>query len=113
MEMQKIGGTRVQKRELLLPHNDAKIAAPTFCETYTSNFHLRRQMAQQCVGSGMKAQGWCDQVDDRGRGLQLDSGEISVPREITLLQVTVNAKLIIRGLQRKVDVFGGFQLQNR
>src|SRR5260370_34868231 len=54
----------------------------------------------------------CDQVDERWRGLQLNAGEIAIAGEITLLQMTTHAKLIVGGLQWEMNVLGGFQFED-
>jgi hypothetical protein len=45
------------------------------------------------------------EVDDRPRRLQLDSCEVAIPAEITLIQMTPYARQIVRGLQRQGNVF--------
>jgi hypothetical protein len=52
-----------------------------------------------------------DQVDQRRRGLQLDSREIAIPGEIALLEMAANAKPIIGRLQREMNVLRGFQFK--
>src|SRR5258708_19691542 len=54
----------------------------------------------------------CDQVNERRRGLQLHAGEIAIAGEITLLQMTTHAKPIVSGLQREMNVLGGFQFED-
>src|SRR5712692_7179301 len=60
----------------------------------------------------MKSQCRSNEVNDRRGILQLDPAEIPVPREVTSFQVPAHAKPIVRSLQRKMDVFVGFQLKN-
>src|SRR5258707_5879551 len=60
----------------------------------------------------MKSQCRSNEVIDRRGILQLDPAEIPVPREVTSFQVPAHAQPIVRSLQRKMDVFAGFQLKN-
>src|SRR5260370_41700758 len=60
----------------------------------------------------MKSQCRSNEVNDRRGILQLDPAEIPVPREVTSFQVSAHAKPVVRSLQRKMDVFAGFQLKD-
>ena len=44
--------------------------------------------------------------------MQFDASEISIAREVALLQMTADTEPIIRRLDRQVNMFGGFQLED-
>jgi replicative DNA helicase len=61
-----------------LPYDDAKAAAPRFCQTHTNDVELRREKTEQCVRGRVKMQRRRDEVDEWRRGLQLDAREIAI-----------------------------------
>jgi hypothetical protein len=103
-------GIRGMLRVILLAVDHAQPAAPALRETYADHLKLRRKIAQQHFRGGMKTLQRRDQVDQRRRRLQLHAREISVTREIGLLEMTPNAKPLTGGLHRQMKVLRGFQL---
>ena len=91
----------------LLTHDNAEAAAPAFRQTHTDRVHLGREIAQEDVRSGMKVKSRSDQIHQGWRRLQLNAREISVAREIALLEMAPNAKPVAGGLKRKVNVRTG------
>jgi hypothetical protein len=53
-----------------------------------------------------------DQQHARGVGSQRDAGEISAAFEVAPLQVPLYAHPVIQGLERQMDVFTGFNLDD-
>jgi len=96
----------------LLAHNHAQAAAPGFRQADPQHFELRREITQQRIGGGMKPQCRRDQIEQWWRRLKLDSREISVTCEFALFQVAADAQPIVRGLQRKMNMLAGFQLED-
>jgi hypothetical protein len=60
----------------------------------------------------VKAQRWRNQINERRRGLQLDSGEITVTGEIASLLMAADSRPIVSCLQGQIQSFGGLQFQN-
>src|ERR1700739_1794970 len=92
-----------RERALLTLH-DAQTVAPTFGQADAQDFHRVYQIAQQYVLGGVEAQSRSNEINERRSFLQLYTREISVTREVALLQVSLNAQPIFGGLQRKIDV---------
>src|ERR1700687_5246557 len=72
---------------VLLPHDHAHAAAPALREADAHDFHLRREIAQQLIGGGMKAQGRRDEVDQRRKRLQRHAAKISIAWQVAPVQV--------------------------
>src|SRR5882724_2984745 len=97
----------------LLPKYDAEAATPVFCQADPHNFQLWRQHAQEPVGCGVEPQRRSHQIDDGWRCLQLNAGEITVPTQVALIQMTPNAEPVIRSLQRQTQKFRRLEFENR
>ena len=98
----------VSPRRKLLTHDDANAAAPALRETYTRDFDFRADIAKDAGRGGMETESGSDEVDEWRRLLQFDTGKISVTRKVSLSEMPADARIVVGGLQREMDVFGGF-----
>ena len=97
---------------MLLTHDNAYAAPPTFGKSDANNLQFWRQIPQQLVGRGMKAQCRGDQINQRRRRLEWNSRKISVARKIIELQVMLHVPPITGSLQSEVNMLRCFQFQN-
>ena len=87
-----------------------KPSAPIFAKADPSNLNFRRQIFQQNVRRGMKAQTRRDEPHEWRIGTQLDSREIAESLKISLALVPSDAQPIIHRLQRQLNIFRRLQL---
>ena len=83
-------------------------AAPTFGEADADDFHIAREIALEDVRGGMKAEGGSDEIDERRGGLEFESGEIAIAREVSLRLVPANSGPLVGGLEGEIHILGGF-----
>src|SRR5258707_15043348 len=60
----------------------------------------------------MKAEGGSDEIDERRSGLEFESGEIAVAREVSLRLVPANSRPVVGGLEWEIHIFRGFQFED-
>src|SRR5258708_29904919 len=97
---------------MLLAKHYAQTAAPTFGEADADDFHIAREIALEDVRGGMKAEGGSDEIDERRSGLEFESGEIAIAREVSLRLVPADARPVVGGLKREIHIFRGFQFED-
>jgi len=102
---------KIYSRNLLTKH-DAETTAPAFGKADADDFHVAGKIPLKGVGGGMKAESGRDQIDEWGCGLELESREIAVTREVRLRLMPANARPVVRGLEGEIDVFCGLEFQN-
>jgi hypothetical protein len=90
---------RLRNARTLAAVDDAQAAAPGLRDADANDFHLRTESRQQHIGGGVEPQLRRDEVDERARLSQFDAGEVTVAREIALLQVTPDTQPVVRRLQ--------------
>lgn len=91
-------------------HPDA--VAPTFGQAHADDFEFGREIAQEDVGGGMKAQSRSDEIDEWRSGLQLHAGKISITREVTLFEMAPDTEPIVGCLEWKMEILAGFQFED-
>src|SRR5258708_22095650 len=97
---------------MLLAKHYAQAAAPACGEADADDFHIAQEIALENVRGGMKAEGGSDEIDERRGGLEFESGEIAVAREVSLRLVPANARPVVGGLKREIHIFRGFQFED-
>jgi len=97
----------------LLSHHDAETAAPAFRKTDARHFDFRGEVSEERAGGRMKPERGCNQIDERGSRLQIDSGEVTKAGKIALLEMAMDLKPVASGLEGKMNMFAGLQFENR
>src|SRR5579863_5945059 len=60
----------------------------------------------------MKSESGGDDIHNRRSRLKFDAGKIAVASDVAVRLMTANARPVVGGLQRQVDIFGGLQFQD-
>src|SRR5271165_245160 len=60
----------------------------------------------------MGSEGWSDEIEQRRRVGELTAGEVSVAHEASVLLVPAHARPVVEALEREMDVFVGFELED-
>src|ERR1700758_3783845 len=102
-----IRGPSDYEATILLSHDYAQAAPPTFRQAHAHDFKLTRQKSQKLVRRRMEAQGWRHKIDNRRNLLQFDAGKIAIARNFSSFQVLPHAQPVIRSLQHQVNVLAG------
>ncbi len=76
----------------LLSHHDAETAAPAFRKTDARHFDFRGEVSEERAGGRMKPERGCNQIDERGSRLQIDSREVTKAGKIALLEMAMDLK---------------------